>query len=169
MRHLVKVSCLCALVVSGTFGQGDRGTITGTVTDPSGAVVAGAKVTAENADTHNILKTVTTVTGNFTLDQVPVGTWDVTVDAAGFKKFTSLKNTIEVAQTIRVDAGLQVGANGETVSVQAGAVAIRTEDADITSTVGNQLFVEFRFNGPMASTETRPCGIHSPSRSFCPE
>ena len=142
MRHLVKVSCLCALVVSAAFGQGDRGTITGTVTDPSGAVVAGAKVTAENADTHNILETVTTATGNFTLDQVPVGIWDVTVDAAGFKKFTSLKNTIEVAQTIRVDAGLQVGANSETVSVQAGAVAIRTEDADITSTVGNQLFVE---------------------------
>ncbi|MBV8728864.1 MAG: TonB-dependent receptor, partial [Acidobacteriia bacterium] len=142
MRYLAKVSCLFALVVSGAFGQGDRGTITGTVTDPTGAAVTGAKVIAENTDTHNLLETVTTATGNFTLDQVPVGTWDVTVDAQGFKKFTSQRNTIEVAQTIRVDAALQVGANTETVAVQADALAIRTEDADITSTVGNQLFVE---------------------------
>src|SRR5580692_6351309 len=142
MRYLVKVSFLCALAVSGAFAQGDRGTITGTATDPSGAVVAGARVIAENSDTHNILETVTTSTGNFTFAQVPVGTWDVAVEAPGFKKFTSLKNTIEVAQTVRVDAKLEVGAASETVSVQADAVAIRTEDADITTTVDNQLFVE---------------------------
>jgi hypothetical protein len=73
MRYLVKISCFWALVASSALGQGDRGTITGTVTDPSGAVVAGARVTAENADTHNIVETVTTGTGNFTLPQVPVG------------------------------------------------------------------------------------------------
>ena len=142
MRHLVNVSCVCALVTSSAWGQGDRGTITGTVTDPSGAVIAGARVRAENAATHNIIETVTTGTGNFTLPQVPVGTWDVAVEAAGFKRFTSLQNRIEVAQTIRVDAIMEVGANTETVAVQAEAVAIRTESADITTTVSNQLFVE---------------------------
>jgi hypothetical protein len=129
-------------VAAGAFAQGDRGTITGTVTDPSGAVVAGAKVRADNADTHNVIETLTTETGNFTLAQVPVGAWDVTVDAQGFKKFTSQKNSIEVAQTIRVDARLEVGANTETISVEAQAVAIRTESADVTTTVANQLFVE---------------------------
>ncbi len=142
MRYLVKVSCLCALMTSGAFAQGDRGTITGTVTDPSGAVIAGARVTAENADTHNLLETVTTNTGNFTLAQVPVGMWDVAVEAPGFKRFTSLKNTIEVAETIRVDVKLEIGASSETVSVQADAVAIRTEDADVTTTVSNEMFVE---------------------------
>ena len=140
--QFVYVSCFCALVVSAAFAQGDRGTITGTVVDPSGAVVAGAKVTAENVDTHNILETVTTGTGNFTLAEIPVGTWNVAVDAPGFKRYASLKNSIEVAQTIRVDVKMEVGASTETVSVQADAVAVRTEDADITSTVGNQLFVE---------------------------
>jgi hypothetical protein len=53
MIYPVRVTCLGALVISGAFGQGDRGTITGTVTDPSGAVVAGAKVRAENVATHN--------------------------------------------------------------------------------------------------------------------
>lgn len=142
MRYLAKVPWVGALVVSAAFAQGDRGTITGTVTDPSGAVVAGARVSAENTATHNILQTVTTGTGNFTLPEVPVGAWDVTVEAPGFKKFTSQKNIIEVAQTVRVDGILEVGANTETIAVQANAVAIRTEDADITTTVSNQQFVE---------------------------
>jgi hypothetical protein len=61
--------------------------------------------------------------------------WDVTVDAPGFKRFRSLQNTIQVAQTLRVDATLEVGSNTETIAVQAEAVAIRTESADITTTV----------------------------------
>ena len=142
MRYLVKVSCLCALVITGAFAQGDRGTITGTVIDSSGAVVPRARVVAENADTHNILETVTTSTGNYTLAQMPAGVWDVAVEAAGFKKFTSLKNTVEVAQTLRVDVKLEIGANTETITVQAQAVAIKTEDANITTTVSNDMFVE---------------------------
>ena len=71
MRNLLNVFCLCALLVGGAFAQGDRGTITGTVTDPSGAVIVGAKVIAENSETHNIMETTTTSTGNFTLAQVP--------------------------------------------------------------------------------------------------
>src|ERR1041385_5487609 len=142
MRYHVYVSCLCALLVSAAFGQADRGTITGTVTDPSGAVVAGARVSAENMDTHNVVQTRTTSTGNFTLPQLPVGMWDVTVEAAGFKRFRSLKNTIEVAQTVRVDVTLELGANTESIAVQAEAVAIRTESSDITTTVSIQMFVE---------------------------
>src|SRR5512142_139775 len=106
MKRFVNAPCLCALVASAAFAQADRGTITGTVTDPSGAIIVGARVSAENGETHNILETVTSSTGNFTLPQLPVGMWDVTVDAPGFKRFRSLKNTIQVAQTVRVDAVL---------------------------------------------------------------
>jgi len=129
-------------MASGAFAQDDRGTITGTVTDPSGAAVVGAKVSADNSATHNVVETLTTGTGNYTLPQLPVGIWDVTVEAVGFKTFRSLKNSIEVAQTIRVDVRLEVGASTETIAITADAVAIRTEDADITTTVANQLFVE---------------------------
>src|SRR5439155_6315246 len=132
MRLLFRASCVCALVVISAFGQGDRGTITGTVTDPTGAVIVGAKVRAENASTHNVVETITTSTGNFTLPQVPVGMWDVVVEAAGFKRFTSLRNKIEFAQTIRVDAKLEVGASTESIAVKAEALAIRTESADVS-------------------------------------
>ncbi len=142
MRDLVRAFCLCALLVSGALCQSDRGTITGTVTDPSGAVIVGVKVSAENAATHNVLETVTSGTGNYTLSQVPVGEWDLTVDVPGFKKYASLKNTVQVAQTIRVNIRLAVGANTESVVVQAEAVVIRTEDANITTTVSNKELVE---------------------------
>ena len=56
MKRFVNALCVCALVVSAAFAQADRGTITGTVTDPSGAVIAGARVTAENSETHNIVQ-----------------------------------------------------------------------------------------------------------------
>ncbi|MEO8593514.1 MAG: TonB-dependent receptor [Candidatus Solibacter sp.] len=141
MRYLVYVSCLCACV-GVALAQGDRGTITGTVTDPSGAVVAGAKISATNLETQNLLETVTSSTGNFTLPQVPVGVWDVAVDAPGFKRFNQQKNRVEVAQTIRVDVRLEVGANTETIAVIADAVAVKTESADITTTVSNEMFVE---------------------------
>ncbi len=142
MRCFVNVSCLCSLLAAAAYAQSDRGTITGTVTDPSGAVVAGARVTAQNSETHNVLETATTNAGDYTLAQVPVGSWNVAVDAPGFKRFTSLHNTIEVAQTTRVDAKLEVGASSETVSVMGDAVAIRTEDADVTTTVSHEMFVE---------------------------
>ena len=116
MRHLVRVSFFCALAVSAAFAQNDRGTITGTVTDPSGAVIAGAKVSAENVDTHSTIETVTTGTGNYTLASIPAGTWNVAVEAPGFKKFSSLKNTVEVAQALRLDARLEVGSSTETVA-----------------------------------------------------
>src|SRR5215469_16301931 len=94
MRQLLTMSCFTVLLANLAFGQGDRGTITGTVMDPTGAVIAGARVTAQNVETHNVLETVTTATGNYTLPQVPVGAWDVVVAAAGFKQFRSLRNII---------------------------------------------------------------------------
>jgi hypothetical protein len=142
MTRLVNALWICALVSGAAFAQADRGTITGTVTDPSGAIVAGARVSVEHTETHNVLETITSSTGNFTLPQLPVGMWNVTVEAPEFKRFRSLQNTIQVAQTLRVDAILELGANTETIAVQAEAVAIRTESADITTTVSNQMFVE---------------------------
>jgi len=142
MEKLAKVALLSALVLGFAFAQSDRGTITGTVTDQSGAVVVGARVHAENSATHNVLETVTTETGNYTLAQIPVGMWNVVVEAPGFKRYSSTNNRIEVAQTIRLDPRLEVGAATETIAVQANAVAIRTEDANITTTVANEMFVE---------------------------
>ena|SRR6478752_3717162 len=90
MRHLLRLICtisLCLACAAITFAQTDRGTITGTVADSTSAVIPGASVTATNTETTAKYETVSTETGNYTLTQLPVGTYAVTVELPGFKKY----------------------------------------------------------------------------------
>ena len=96
------VLCVC----SGLFAQTDRGTITGTVIDSSGAVIPGAKVVIVNNETQLRSETITTPTGNYTLAALPAGTYTLIIDQAGFSKYERTNITIQVAVTTRVDATL---------------------------------------------------------------
>jgi Carboxypeptidase regulatory-like domain len=117
------------------FAQGDRGTITGTVTDPTGAVVPNANIQITNSDTSSVYKVATTSTGNYTLANLPVGSYVLTVDAAGFKKFERPGLVVQVAETVRVDAVLQVGASTDTVTVSAEAPLLKTESGEVSHQV----------------------------------
>src|SRR5436305_203868 len=99
------------------FAQGDRGTITGTVQDPAGAVVAGATIEARNSESGAAYNGATTGTGNYTLAQLPAGTYGLTVSAPGFKKYIRPNILVEATQTVRLDAILEVGAATESVTV----------------------------------------------------
>src|SRR5581483_2511401 len=112
------------------FAQVDRGTITGIVTDPSGAVIVGANVTATNTATGVSTKTTTSSTGNYTIPLLKAGTYEVTVEQTGFKKFVQTGLILEVGQTLRVDASLQVGQTTQTVEVTAQAVQIQKDTSD---------------------------------------
>lgn len=99
--------CLLALGAAiDLWAQGDRGTITGTVTDPSGAVIAAAAVTATNTATQASTKTTTTSSGHYTIPALQVGRYEVTVEQGGFKKYVQSGIVVEVGQTVRVDAAL---------------------------------------------------------------
>src|SRR5689334_830191 len=106
MRLIVSISLV--LFSMAAFAQSDRGTITGTVLDPAGAVVPGAKVTARNAANGSSFETPTTGTGDFTLASLPAGKYEVSVEATGFKKTTHESVEVQVAQTVRLDLSLQV-------------------------------------------------------------
>jgi hypothetical protein len=80
------------------FAQGDRGTITGTVSDPAGAVIANASIDVKNSETGIVYQTTTTATGNYTLAQVPVGKYELTATAPGFKKYVRPNIAVEVAR-----------------------------------------------------------------------
>jgi hypothetical protein len=123
---------ICALAA---FAQGDRGTITGTVTDPTGAVVPNANIQVTNSDTSSEYKIATTSTGNYTLANLPAGSYVLTVDAPGFKKFERPGLVVQVAETIRVDAVLQVGAATDTVTVTTEAPLLKTESGEISHQV----------------------------------
>src|ERR1700722_12489076 len=117
------------------FGQGGSGTITGTVTDPTGLAVAGANVQARNTETGVIYTGASTAAGNYTVPNVPVGTYELAVTVAGFKTFTHTNLTIAAAQTLREDIPLEVGATSESITVDAQASLLSTETGDLTHNV----------------------------------
>src|SRR5437868_14461338 len=98
MMRIRLVSVCLLLLAAVVFGQSDRGTITGTVADPAGAVVANAPIEAKNTGTGAVFQAASSDTGNFTLAQLPVGTYEISVAVAGFKKYTRQNITVGVAQ-----------------------------------------------------------------------
>ena len=117
------------------FAQGDRGTLTGTVADPAGAVVANASINARNVENGSVYQTTSTDTGNYTLPQLPAGTYEMTVNAAGFKNFVRRNIALQVAQTLRLDIPLEIGAATESVTVTAEVTLLKTESGDLSHNV----------------------------------
>ncbi len=130
--RIAGIFLICTLAA---FAQGDRGTITGTVTDPTGAVVPNANIVVTNTDTSAVYQVATTSTGNYTLANLPVGTYVLTVESQGFKKFNRPGLVIQVAETVRVDAVLEVGSSTDTVTVNAEAPLLKTESGEISHQV----------------------------------
>src|ERR1700732_2167532 len=96
-------SCAVFLLTSAAFAHTPRATITGTTADPLGAVVPNAAIEAKSADGGEIYKAGSTGTGNFTISQLPAGTYDLSVTVPGFKKFVRPGIIVQDAQTIRAD------------------------------------------------------------------
>src|SRR5262249_17888654 len=123
-----------------SFGQLDRGIISGTVTDPQGAVIAAAKVTVTNSATNVSTATTTTQSGDFTIPSLLLGQYRVEVEAPGFKIAVRDNVTVSAASTIRVDMRLELGATSERVEVASAAAApIASDSSSVTTTLANKL------------------------------
>src|SRR5579859_3428737 len=134
MRSTLVASGLFAVCLA-ALAQTDRGTITGTVTDPAGAVIAGAMIQAKNEATGIIYSAASSATGNYTVPQLPAGTYNLTVAAMGFKQLVRTGLTVEVAGIIRIDAAMEVGATTESITVEASAPLLKTESSEISYNV----------------------------------
>src|ERR1700730_18349935 len=143
------------------FAQSDRGTITGTISDPAGAVVANAALEARNQATGVVYPAASTATGNYTILQLPVGTYEVSVAVPGFKKYVRQGITVEVAQTLRIDIPLEVGGSTESVTVQADAPLLRTESGDISHTVNASTMNDLPILG-IGAGQAGSAGIRNP-------
>jgi len=137
MRHVSLILSVLLVTTFATFafGQGAAGTITGTVTDPSGAVVPNATITIRNIANGQVYKSVTTQTGNYTETQLPVGVYDLSVGSTGFKTYNRPRLDLAAAQTMRIDVPLEVGSAGDAVTVTAEASLLKTESGDVTQNV----------------------------------
>ncbi len=136
MRNRVVALMLCLLFTGlWAFGQVGNGSITGVVTDATGAVVAGASVEAKNSATGVVYNGVSTSSGAYTIADLPIGTYGVTVTVKGFKTYTHTNLAVGAQQVIREDVALQVGAATESVTVTAEASLMKTESAELADNV----------------------------------
>jgi protocatechuate 3,4-dioxygenase beta subunit len=112
---------LAAVLLAGSIGfaQESRGSILGRVVDPSGAVVAGARVQAHNTATNTVASSVTNQDGNYEIPYLLPGTYSVAAELQGFKKALRENIEVRVNDRLTVDLALQVGDLAETVVVTA--------------------------------------------------
>jgi hypothetical protein len=127
-RAFLSITLLFAFL-SLAVGQGTSSRVTGTVLDQAGAAVPGATVTLTNEATKVSFNTDTSGSGNYVFDSVQVGTYTVTIEKQGFKKFVSTGNQINVNQPATVDVTLEVGGISDVVTVQAAAELVQTSSS----------------------------------------
>ena len=120
--------CLAGLPV---WAQEVSAGITGTVTDPSGAAISGATVIATDLDRGTEFPTKTNSDGIYAFPRVPVGRYQVKVEATGFKQFINPELTLEVNQRARLNVAMQIGAMSESVSVTSDAPLLQTDTTQV--------------------------------------
>jgi hypothetical protein len=136
------------LVLSGTaaFGQGTA-SIVGTVTDPSGAVVPNAKITITDLENGFVRATTTNNTGNYKAPELPIGHYQVQAESQGFKTYERKDIALNVGDTVRVDAALEVGNVGQSVTVEANALQVQADTNDISQTITSNQIENLATNG----------------------
>src|SRR3984957_14889539 len=133
-KMLAFVLVLFALSFShSSFGQAVNATLVGTITDASGATVASAKIMATETATGTVHESITNESGNYTLPDLPPGTYSVTAEAAGFKRETRENISVITNTTARVDVTLAAGSASETITVTTAPPLLQTDRADIST------------------------------------
>jgi hypothetical protein len=144
--RIIALTSLIGAMTPGVWSQVNRGTIRGTVLDPSEAVIAHAKVTAVNVDSGVPQSTVTTGLGNYSIQNLPGGVYRVEAEAPGFKKLVRENVLVEIGAIAGLDLQLELGAAAETIRVSAEAPQLRNETSDVSTSVKNEIFM----NMPLA-------------------
>jgi hypothetical protein len=137
MRRLFWGSLVCILTAVSAMAQ-SQARVTGTVTDNSGAVVAGAAISVRNVDTGVVTETTTNAAGIYNLPFVNPGQYDLSCELSGFKKFVRTGLTLETGTTATVNVELQLGAVTETVNVPAQTALLETESGTLGQLIENK-------------------------------
>src|SRR5882672_352311 len=146
---MVRVLFLLCLIFTGSqndFAQSDLGRISGFVKDPSGASIAGAKITARNQSGIE-RQTTSNDSGYYVITSVPPGFYTVTVEAAGFQRYQSSDNKLDPTSDLVVDASLTVGATSQTIEVSASTVQLQTESGAVQKLETREQIDALELNG----------------------
>ncbi len=158
MTRNFSVSCCCSVLLvivlvtavsfpPAAFSQAITGQITGTVTDASGGLIPGAKVTIVNENTGIASSRLSDSQGNYVAPYLPPGTYKVTVEFPGFRTGISAGNEVQVNQIVRIDFGMEPGQVTEEVSVTAAAPLVQSTTSEIGEVVGVRQIESLPLNG----------------------
>ncbi|MGH9723386.1 MAG: carboxypeptidase regulatory-like domain-containing protein [Bryobacteraceae bacterium] len=150
MKHLCSIArslVALAVITGAALAQSDNTSVLGTVKDPTGSTVPGAKVTLRNDATGAVRQTTTSATGSYVIPSIPSGFYTLTVEAPGFKKSESSRNKVDPNLPAVIDAMLEVGATTETIEVVASVGAIQTETSTLGKLVEGKQISDLQLNG----------------------
>jgi hypothetical protein len=145
--HLPKLVVLCLMSLTALQAQSGNATITGSVTDPSGAAIDGATVSVRDISTGFTRTTTSNETGNYNLPGLRPGVYTVNGEHQGFRRYQQSNFQIEVDQTARLDMQLQLGQTTEILEVQGTAQLLHTENATVGAVIDTKKIVELPLNG----------------------
>lgn len=135
VRVVAMVSSVLLLAALPAVAQLDAGSISGTIKDPSGSVVANAQITAIETSTGTTYTTVSSKAGYYVFPSVRTGEYKLTIASTGFKTTVSSGITVSIGAVAARDFSLQVGLISETVAVTASTLALETESSDVASSI----------------------------------
>ena len=168
MRTVAIAACLFAAAFSGRAQIATTTSLVGTVTDATGKTVPNATVTAVNTNTHDTYTATTSEQGYYNIEFVAVGDYILTVKQPGFELTRIAGIHVDINQVVRNDVVLKVGNVVESVTVQAVAAAIKTDDATVSEIISTRSVAELPLNlrDPMALATTTPGVLQGPKTSL---
>ncbi|HKF21286.1 MAG TPA: TonB-dependent receptor, partial [Candidatus Angelobacter sp.] len=158
MKSTPSAFIIVLLLAACALSQVSTSSITGAVTDSSGAVVVGAQVEAKNQETGVVYNAVTTTTGNYSFPSLAPGSYTITVRQTGFRTYTASDNILTVGAPLVVDVALTVGAVTETVSVAGSYERLDTTTATVSDVMDTKQVQNLPLNGrnPLALLTLEP-------------
>lgn len=165
-RPLAALATLALLGATASAQLATTTSLVGNVTDASGRSIPNATVVAVETRTLARQTTTTNDQGYYSFEFTPVGVYSITIEQPGFQKITKTNIEVQINQAVRTDFKLEVGALTQSVTVQAEATAIKTDDATVSEVLGTRAVSELPLNGrdPMALAVTTP-GVIMGSKS----
>ena len=137
---------LAYLLAGGNLFAQTTGDIRGVVTDPSGAIISGAKITATANSVATERHAATDASGQFTLPTLPVGSYTVRVEAPGFKTFEQANVTVDIGHSVQVNAALQLGESTQVVTAEASAPLVETTSTQLGAVMNSTSVVNLPLN-----------------------
>jgi Carboxypeptidase regulatory-like domain/TonB dependent receptor-like, beta-barrel len=153
---------ICFLAAQSTFAQGLDGTIRGTVRDASDALVPGVLVTVKNEGTGSVRSTETTAVGTYNFPNLLIGTYSVSAEMKGFKKYVRQQVEVRANQVVEADISIELGEFTTVVEVVAGRKLVQTTTSQLASTISGKAITDLPNFGNLGDASPYALAIITP-------